>query len=134
MIVLDSSALIEFVLHSQAAGNANHLVDDETIAPALLIPESLNALKKQYLRKRITLERARMAMRRIESAPVDLVSMHDLTRNVWDLAATFSTYDACYVALADKFRVPLVTCDERLAREARKIVTVIVPTDRNSNA
>jgi predicted nucleic acid-binding protein len=53
--------------------------------------------------------------------------MHNLTEKVWNLSKTFSTYDACYVALAQHLAVPLITCDTKLATEAKKLVPVLVP-------
>ena len=127
MNVIDASALVEFTLNPELANRSRHFFDDDVYAPALLIPESLNALKKQVSRKRISSSRATVAMRRIQTAPIDLIAMHDLTERIWHLSKTFSTYDACYVALAQHLQIPLVTCDTKLAMEAKKIVPIIVP-------
>jgi len=118
---------VALVLDPDLARRSTNLVGDEMYAPALLIPESLNALKRQITRKLLSRPRATLAMRRIHSAPIDLVSMHSLTESVWELASTFSTYDACYVALAKHLDAPLLTCDNRLATEAKRIVSVITP-------
>jgi predicted nucleic acid-binding protein len=127
MNVIDASALVEFTLNPELASRSRHLFDDDVFAPALLIAESLNALKKQITRKRISAPRATFAMRRIQTVPIELLSMHNLTEKVWNLSKTFSTYDACYVALAQHLAVPLITCDTKLATEAKKLVPVLVP-------
>ena len=127
MTVIDSSALVEFVLNPELSQRAAHLLGDNVYAPALLIPESLNALKKQVARKLISNQRATVAMQRIHSAPIEMVSMHSLTDEIWKLSGTFSTYDACYVALAKHLSLALMTCDIRLATEAEKHVPVVTP-------
>jgi predicted nucleic acid-binding protein len=38
-----------------------------------------------------------------------------LLERVWELRAAISAYDAAYVALAEQFDVPLITCDQKLA-------------------
>jgi predicted nucleic acid-binding protein len=35
---------------------------------------------------------------------------------VWDLRGNYTAYDACYVALAELFQAPLLTCDAKMAR------------------
>lgn len=65
-------------------------------------------------------------MQRIHTAPIDVVSMHSLTDQIWHLSGTFSAYDACYVALAKHFNLPLVTCDLKLAAEAKKHVAIVI--------
>ncbi len=127
MTVIDSSAFVELVLNPELARRSGHLLDDEVYAPALLIPESLNALKKQVLRKLISNQRATVAVQRIHTAPIEMVSMHSLTDQVWKHCNSFSTYDACYVALAEHLNLPLMTCDMKLAAEAKKHVPVVTP-------
>ena len=127
MTVIDSSALVELVLNPERARHSGYLLGEDVFAPALLIPESLNALKKQVARKAISPQRAKLAMQRIHTAPIDVVSMHNLTEHIWKLSGTFSTYDACYVALAQHLDMPLLTCDVKLANEARRHISVLVP-------
>ena len=127
MTVIDSSALVELVLNPELARRSGHLLDDDVYAPALLIPDSLNALKRQVSRKLISNQRATVAVQRIHTAPIEMVSMHPLTDEIWKISSTFSTYDACYVALAKHLSLPLMTCDTKLAAEARKHVPVVTP-------
>jgi predicted nucleic acid-binding protein len=35
---------------------------------------------------------------------------------VWELRDDNTAYDACYIALAELLRAPLLTCDARMAR------------------
>jgi predicted nucleic acid-binding protein len=70
---------------------------------------------------------ATATMRRIHTAPIDVVSMHNLTELIWWLSGTFSTYDACYVALAQHRDTALITCDPKLAKDATKHIPVVTP-------
>jgi predicted nucleic acid-binding protein len=46
--------------------------------------------------------------------------------NLWSLGANVSAYDACYAALAQVLRCPLVTGDARLARAPGLGITTLV--------
>ena len=41
-----------------------------------------------------------------------------LAARIWELRSNLTTYDAAYVAAAERYRCPLVTTDARLARAA----------------
>jgi len=47
---------------------------------------------------------------------------------MWSLRANVSAYDACYVALAETLRAPLVTADRKLIRALahREVRTVFL--------
>ena len=49
MKTLDASALIDFLLVPEGFDQHVSILKDNLIAPAILIPEVLNALKKAYL-------------------------------------------------------------------------------------
>jgi predicted nucleic acid-binding protein len=48
---------------------------------------------------------------------------------MWEMKDNVSAYDAAYVALAMRLRVPLVTADLRLARAASAYCEVITVGD-----
>ena len=74
--------LIELVLDPELDQRSDHLVVDDVFAPVLLIPESLNALKKQVSPRLLSPQRAAVAMRSIHTAPFDVVSTHVLTQHI----------------------------------------------------
>lgn len=94
----------------------------DLIAPTLFPYEVANALHQQQRQAMISPERAADGLRRVLCLPIELYGdalLHSRALQLaheHDLAAT---YDAHYVALAERFRVPLWTCDRRLAEEIR---------------
>ena len=47
--------------------------------------------------------------------PLQRAPHRPLLRRCWELRHNLTSYDACYVALAEALDVPLLTADERLA-------------------
>ncbi|MEO7194759.1 MAG: type II toxin-antitoxin system VapC family toxin [Pseudonocardiaceae bacterium] len=93
-------------------------LDGDLIAPSLLHYEVANALHQQHRTGRVTAETAHDGLRRVLSLPIELHGDAQLHRRALEIAHERhlpATYDAHYVALAERFRVPLWTCDRRLA-------------------
>jgi predicted nucleic acid-binding protein len=68
-------------------------------------------------------ERAADGLRRVLRLPIELHGDALLYSRALELACEHqlpATYDAHYLALTERFRVPLWTCDQRLAKEIGK--------------
>ena len=126
MSVIDASALIEILLKDETASKSRSLLAHDLFAPAILIPETVNALKKSVRLKSLTKLIAREKVALLSVMPVDLVPMQRLSLDIWELSDTFSAYDACYVSLAKQLDHTLITTDRKLAREAQRFVDVHV--------
>ncbi|MDQ3762760.1 MAG: type II toxin-antitoxin system VapC family toxin [Actinomycetota bacterium] len=66
----------------------------------------------------ITAETAHDGLRRVMNLPIELHGDSRLRSRAMEIAHEHhlpATYDAHYVALAERFRVPLWTCDRHLA-------------------
>jgi predicted nucleic acid-binding protein len=97
-------------------------LDGDLIAPSLLHYEVANALHQQQRAGIITAETAHDGLRRVMNLPIELHGDARLHSRALEIAHEHhlqATYDAHYVALAERFRVPLWTCDRRLAAELR---------------
>lgn len=94
----------------------------DLIAPSLLHYEVANALHQQQRSGRVTAELAALQLDRCLRLPLELYGDASLHLRALELAHERqlpATYDAHYVALAERYRVPLWTCDRRLAAEFR---------------
>ncbi len=94
--------------------------DVEIVAPTLLTYELANAVHQQWRVGRLGPERARDLLDVAQALPIALYGDPHLHARALELAGEhnlLTTYDAHYVALAERFRVPLWTCDRRLAKE-----------------
>jgi predicted nucleic acid-binding protein len=92
--------------------------DVEVVAPTLLTYELANALHQQWRVGRLGAERARDLLDVAQALPIALHGDTHLHARALEIAGECNlpaTYDAHYVALAERFRVPLWTCDRRLA-------------------
>ncbi|MGH3882072.1 MAG: type II toxin-antitoxin system VapC family toxin [Pseudonocardiaceae bacterium] len=95
-------------------------LDGDLIAPRLLHYEVANALYQQHRAGRVSAELAALQLDRCLRLPIELHGDARLHSRALELACEHqlpATYDAHYVALAERFRVPLWTCDRRLAKE-----------------
>lgn len=124
MSVIDASAVVDLLLKSDTSASTKSIFSHDVYAPALLIPETMSALKKATLLKHLTKESARDKVALLAFLPVELIPMQRLSLDVWELSDTFSSYDACYVSLARQLEQELITSDKRLANEARRFVRV----------
>ncbi len=119
MIVLDASAAVELVLRTGRADRiATRVLDaaQRLHAPHLIDIEVVQVLRRLYLARELTRERAELAFADFEKLVVERHSHRSLLRRVWALRSVMSAYDAAYVALAEGLAAPLVTCDEKLSR------------------
>lgn len=118
MTVVDASALLELLLRSENGQRVEERVfrRNETLqAPALIDLEVAQVLRRYVARGEMTPHRARSALAIVAAFPMDRYTHEALIDRIWELRDNLTAYDAAYVALAEGLRVPLVTCDARLA-------------------
>ncbi|MDQ3150376.1 MAG: type II toxin-antitoxin system VapC family toxin [Actinomycetota bacterium] len=105
--------------HPEAFAAWRRLVDQrvDLIAPSLLGHEVTNALYQQQRAGTISADVARDGLQRVLALPIGLHGDAALHVRALELAGKHrlpATYDAHYLALAERYRVPLWTCDRRL--------------------
>lgn len=121
MIVVDASALLEFLLRTPAT----KLVEDRLFAPGqtLHAPHLLDVEVAQVIRRyaasgEIDGERGRMALADLADLPLSRYPHDFLLARIWALRSNLTAYDATYVALAEVLDAPLLTRDRHLATAA----------------
>jgi predicted nucleic acid-binding protein len=116
-VVIDSSALVELVIKSERASAVAQAVGaTHMVAPDVVNPEVLAALRRLERTGELTTQRAVEALDDLMDAPVRRFSTLPLLAEAWTLRANVSAADALYVVLARVLGCPLVTADRKLSR------------------
>jgi len=114
MIVIDATAVVNGLLtdgpsRAMLRTNALHV-------PHLTDSEVVSSLTRLVRSKALDARGARRALDRWVLMGVRRHPVRGLMPRMWELRENVKAYDATYVALAERLDLPLVTCDERLAK------------------
>jgi predicted nucleic acid-binding protein len=101
-----------------------YLSEKRALVPTLWYYEVGNGLIMAYRRKRITLDKINGFMIRLNALPIE--SAYESAAEILRLpelafSRSLTNYDAAYLALADRFHLPLATNDADLRRAAGAI-------------
>jgi predicted nucleic acid-binding protein len=127
MPVVDASVLVEYLTGAEHASQARDAVLSETgrlWAPHLIDAEVGHVLRRAVALRAIQARRAREALSDLVDLPIKRASHLGLVQRAFELRSNMSFYDALYVALAERLRMPLLTFDARLQRAARSTAEV----------
>lgn len=126
MIVVDASATVDLLLGTERAGAVAKVVRTvrELHAPELIDPEVMGVVRRWTFRGWADPERGERAVEELGELGLVRYRHASLRRRVWDLRDRCTTYDACYVALAETLGADLLTTDDRLRRAVDGLVTV----------
>lgn len=126
MTVLDTSAVIDFLLGDGAARAVEALLVDEgaATAPDLLVFEVLAVLRRDVRRGVVSAERARGAVEDLGDLALDLYPTLPLRGRAWELRENLTAADALVVALAERLGESLATRDAGLAAAARALAGI----------
>jgi predicted nucleic acid-binding protein len=117
-MVVDASALLEFLLRTPAAeavGDRLFAPRRRLAAPHLLDLEVAQVLRRYSANGEIDAARGRLALADLADLPLQRYPHDFLLSRIWDLRNNLTAYDAAYVALAEALDMPLLTRDRRLA-------------------
>jgi predicted nucleic acid-binding protein len=123
--VVDASALIDVLTGTARSKKLLPHLDDDLFAPDMLIPEVFSYLKRMTTARRLTEPQAEELSLAFRRAPIEYLHTWPYAERIWKWRHNLSPYDAAYVALANDLGAPLLTTDNRLARAAAGVVTII---------
>jgi predicted nucleic acid-binding protein len=125
-LVLDASLALQWFLEDEAdrqygLGVLASLSSKRAMVPILWFYEVGNGLLMAYRRKRITFDQIDGFLTRLKALPIE--AAHQLPIELLELLAlaqkhNLTNYDAAYLALAMRSRLPLATTDADLRRAA----------------
>lgn len=100
----------------------------ELAAPHLVDVEVMSALRGLHLGGKIDRAVAERAQRDHFAFTISRHDVEPLAQRIWQLRHQFTTYDACYLALAEGLDAPLYTCDAKLATAGHSATVRVTPT------
>lgn len=117
MIITDASFLVIALADDGGDGERARarLGGEELAAPHLIDLEVTSVLRRSVQAKHVTKQRARQALEDLTDLNIERVAHTTLLPRVWELRDSYTPYDACYIALAELFRAPLLTYDAKMA-------------------
>lgn len=125
MIVIDSSAVVETLIHADADPNLiEAMTIHELAAPHILDAEVLNVLRSLARGERITSRAAQRAQEEYWNLRITRYPLAGLAARIWELRHNYTAYDASYIALAEILEAPLATCDKKLAGHHHAQITL----------
>ena len=118
MIVLDASALLEFLLQTPLGARVEARLfrdEDEFHSPHLVDVEVTQGLRRLVRTGEVSPDRAAEAIADLADLDLHRHAHVDLLARAWKMRENLSAYDAMYVALAEALDAPVITCDRPLA-------------------
>ena len=118
MIVIDASALLEFLLQTPLGARVEARLfrdQDEFHSPHLADVEVTQGLRRLVRAGEVSPHRAADAITDLADLDLHRHAHVDLLARAWKMRENLSAYDAMYVALAEALDAPVITCDRPLA-------------------
>ena len=119
MIVVDASALLEFLLQTPRGARVEARLfrgADEFHSPHLVDVEVTQGLRRLVRTGEVSAARAAEAIADLAGLDLHRHAHLDLLPRAWKLRENVTAYDAMYLALAEALDAALITCDGPLAK------------------
>jgi predicted nucleic acid-binding protein len=121
VIVVDASAILEILKHSDVGLDLALKLDDEDIhAPHLIDVEVASALRRWVARGEMTATGALRAFDEFIDIPLQRHPHTHLLPEIWKHRHNLSAYDACYLALSMYLDAELLSIDGGLVKSATR--------------
>ena len=129
-VVLDASVVVSALVDDGEVGawSEDVLHDPSLTAPHQLPVEVANILRRAAASGDVAPEIASLAHADLLDLRIELFAYAPLADRVWELRENVTTYDAWYVALAERLDAPLATLDPRLVRATGPRCEFLVPS------
>jgi len=135
LIVLDNSVFIAALFEDEHRVFATQLYrlimegEEDVIVPAIFLYEACNVIMNSRRRQRISAKEAQKYLDIIYEFPIGIDSGQEI-QHVVNLAEKhgLSTYDASYLEICKREKLPLATLDKALAAAAKREKVVLVTT------
>jgi len=130
ILVVDASALVEFLLRTSKAPSLDPVLTDaeaDLHAPSLTDLEVVSVLRRLARQGSAPIPRLEQALSDYLDLPLTRHGHGALLHRCFALRDVLSSYDAAYVALAEGLEGTLVTADRRLARAAEGLDLPCLP-------
>jgi predicted nucleic acid-binding protein len=129
VLVVDASVMAPAIADAGEDGQRfRDRLRGETIAgPDLLRIEVMSVVRRHENAGSLTSEQAEAAFEDLVDLPISVFPAAPLLPRMWELRYNLTSYDSCYVALAEALDGPLLTADSRLANApgARCVIEVL---------
>lgn len=127
MIVIDASAMVEALVGRDDDAELLDALAGELDAPQLLDIEVMSALRGLQLGGKLDQATAVRARRDHFDFAINRHEVRPFADRIWHLRHQYTSYDACYLALAEALEAPLYTCDAKLASAGHAAEVRVVP-------
>lgn len=123
--VVDASVAVKLFIEQEGSEQAEELftklsteTDTELYVPELFYAECANVLWQYVRRANYPATEAKASLVRLKALALQRVAIPELVNEALDIAIahSISAYDACYVELSNRLKVPLVAADSKLIR------------------
>lgn len=128
MIVIDASAMVEALIGRGAEAELLDALAGEVSAPHLLDVEVLSVLRGLSFARKIDPAATDDARGDYFALTIIRHDIQPLAERVWELRHQFTSYDACYLALAEALDAPLYTCDAKLDTNGHTARVHVLPS------
>ncbi len=125
--MIDASAMVEALIGRDVDAELLDSLTGEIAAPHLIDVEVVSVLRGLTLGGKLTDAVADEARRDHFAFTIHRHEAHPLTDRAWSLRHQFTSYDACYLALAEALDAPLYTCDAKLLSDTHRAEVRVFP-------